>query len=249
MQLIYKENLTVTPDMADRRGWLLPSMLLRLSQNIAGRHCDILGITTDMLEKKGLFWAIVRNRIEIRQMPRVGQAVTLQTWPMPTTRVSFPRGTAAYDENGNLLFSCHSLWVLMDRETRAMVLPGKSGVEVPGIMLEDTPPAPTAVPAANCSDAFRWQVTAEDLDQNGHMNNARYLDWVDHALGAAFLESHRLKCATLCYINEAKEGQILCGCTKTDGENCLYFDLLRQHDDAKADRIFSAALEYDSVVM
>ena len=249
MQLIYKETLTVTAELADGRGNLLPSMLLRLSQNIAGRHCDILGVDSKVLEEKGLFWAIVRNRIQITKMPTIGQTITLQTWPMPTTRVSFPRGTAAYDGDGNLLFSCHSLWILMDRETRAMVLPGKSGVDVPGVTLEDAPPAPMAVPAADLPATFQRQVSAEDLDQNRHMNNARYMDWVDDALGDAFLNTHRLKCATLCYINEAKEGQMLIGCIKKEDENRLSFHLLRHGDTSKPERIFSADLEFDSVVM
>ena len=34
----------------------------------------------------------------------------------------------------------------MDQSTRAMVLPGKSGIDVPGIPGENVPPAPRSLP-------------------------------------------------------------------------------------------------------
>lgn len=249
MHRIYKETVTVTAQMADEFGRLRPAAALRLTQTAAGHHCDELGLDEAVMAEKGLFWAIIRNYLTVEKMPAAGQSVTLETWPMPTTRTCYPRACRAYDEDGNELFACHSLWILMDRQTRAMVLPGKSGVEVSGVILEDTPPAPKSLSPISMPAAVQRQVTDADLDQNGHMNNARYLDWAEEALGAGFRRDRTLRCATLCYLNEAKEGQMLTSCMCLEPENTVKFDLRRENEGGSFDRIFSASIEYDAVVM
>ena len=249
MHRIYKETVTVKAEMADALGRLRPSAALRLTQDAAAHHCDRLNLAEDFMAEKGYFWAIIRNQYTAERMPLVGQTITLETWPMPTTRTCFPRACVAYDEQGELLFAVHSLWILMDRQSRAMILPGRSGIDVPGIDRENTPPAPKSLsPLSMDADATR-QVTAADLDHNGHMNNARYLDWAEEALGSGFRQDKLLRRATLCYLNEAKEGQMLASCMGFDPKNAAIFDLRRGKEDGSFDRIFTASLEYDAVVM
>ena len=245
MSQIFRQTRVVAPEEGDEAGILRPSMILRYAQDVAGAHCELLQVTQDALDEKGIFWAIIRNQLTVDRLPRVGQTVTLETWPMPTTRTCFPRATVCRDEQGNRLFACHSLWILMDQQTRAMLLPGKSGVDVPGIMLEDTPPAPRSLSPIQEDAGCLRTVSAADLDRNGHMNNARYLDWVTEVAPGA----KGLKCATLCYLNEAKLGQNLQICWKTGGESCLNLDIRRPKEDGEFDRIFSASLEFDQVVM
>ena len=249
MQLIYKESVTITAQMADHTGRLRPSAALRLTQAAAGHHCDQLGLDEGVMAEKGLFWAIIRNCFTVESMPAVGQTVTLETWPMPTTRTCFPRACVAYDAAGKELFACHSFWILMDRQTRAMVLPGKSGIDVPGLDRENTPPAPKSLsPVSLPADQTR-SVTEADLDHNGHMNNARYLDWAEDALDTEFRHGSTLRRATLCYLNEAKLGQTLQFCLVSEANNRVKFDLRRETAAGSYDRIFSASLEFDNVVM
>ena len=249
MRLNYKENVTVTAEIADEFGRLRPSSALRLTQEAAGHHCDELGLPEEVMAEKGLFWAIIRNNFTAERMPVVGQTVILETWPMPTTRTCYPRACRAYDEDGNTLFACHSLWILMDRQSRAMVLPGKSGIDVPGVERENTPPAPKSLSPLDQIARLRRPVAPDDLDRNGHMNNARYLDWAEDMLGPDFRQDHILRRATLCYLNEAKLGQMLSSCMRFDENDTLLYDLRRDKEDGNFDRIFSAVLEYDAVVM
>ena len=134
MELVYSRDFPIETVYVDRFGRLKPSMILYFAQEVAADHCEILGCDWDAMAEKGLFWAVMRHRIEITKLPMVGDMIRIETWPMPTTRTCYPRSMAAYDENGQVLFRLHSLWVLMDVNTRAMVLPGKSGVSVEGIV-------------------------------------------------------------------------------------------------------------------
>ena len=135
-----------------------------------------------------------------------------------------------------------SLWVLMDRHSRAMVLPGKSGVTVEGILRGDEPEVPKSLLPKELSHTASRQVTYSLLDINGHMNNTRYLDWVCDLLPSAFHRSHSPAEITLCYLNEALEDQQIRLLWGLSEGGVLQVDALRTSTDdhPKETRVFSA---------
>lgn len=206
---MFQKVFHIPASAVDRHDRLKMSTILDYLQEIAGDHCALLGTTRAELLEKGLFWAVIRHRVVITRLPRAGEDITLRTWPMPTTRTAYPRAVLALDAEGRELFRSVSLWVLMDMTSRAMVLPGKSGVTVNGSILGgeiDPPGAMAAKPRANTQ---RRAVRFTDLDWNGHMNNCRYLDWVDDLTGSDFHEIHPVTEFSVCYFSEAKEGETL----------------------------------------
>ncbi len=245
--MIHSQTFTLTDMEVDRFGKLKLSALLYFAQEVAGRHCIALGADYDTLAKKQLFWAVTRHRVQITRLPVRGETITVETWPMPTTRVAYPRSMVAYDAEGNELFRSISLWVLMNAETRAMVLPGRSGVDVEGTLLGSELAVPhSLVPAA--SDRWaRRTVTYSCLDRNGHMNNTKYLDWVDDLLTSDFHSAHSPREFIICYLNEALEGQELCLNWTLAEDGCLRVDAHRAADsqEAKPARIFSAQVLFN----
>ena len=207
MEAVFTRTFNLTDLHLDRFGRLKPSVLFYFIQEISGNHAALLGASWDELMQKNLFWAIIRHHVEIYRMPEGEQTITLRTWPMPTTRVAYPRATEGYDEQGNLLFRSHAIWVLMDTVSRAMVLPGKSGVDVPGSLQGSELAAPGSIRERELPNTMLQQVGYSLLDRNGHMNNTRYLDWVDDLLPSDFHKDHPLRQVQICYLAEAKEGQ------------------------------------------
>ena len=132
MQPIYQQDFTITDLYVDRFGYLLPSKLLYIMQEVAGKHFDVLAMDYDSLAQRGLFWAVTRHKVQITRLPRSGETIHVETWPMPTTRVAYPRSVVAYDEEGNECFRAITLWVLMDMNNRSMILPGQRAVFPPG---------------------------------------------------------------------------------------------------------------------
>ena len=207
MDYTHTLKFTVTELHADRFGRCRPASLLRFAQDAAGSHCFALGTDWDTMASKGLFWAVIRQRLEVTRLPQAGETVTVKTWPMPTTRVAYPRATEGYDADGNVLFKVISLWVIMDMQTRAMIRPDRSGVDVEGIVLGGELPAPAGLNPRELPEETLRTVGFTELDINGHMNNARYLDWVCDLLASDFHRDHPLKAVTICYLSEALEGQ------------------------------------------
>ena len=226
--MIYSQKFTLTDLEVDCFGKLKLSTLLYYAQEVAGKHCVLLGADYDTLAAKNLFWAVIRHRVQITRLPLRGETITVETWPMPTTRVAYPRSMVAYDAEGNELFRSISLWVLMDTETRAMVLPGKSGIAVAGTLRGNELAAPNSLQPGKDGIGTERTVTYSCLDRNGHMNNTRYLDWVDDLLPSSFHMEHHAQEFVICYLSEAREGQTLRLNWNLSPEGCLQVDAQRR---------------------
>ena len=209
MEPIYSQKFLVDNNSTDRFGRMKPSAILSYVQEVAGKHFDILDRSLDSVGRKGLFWAVIRHRVQIERLPAAGETITLETWPMPTTRVAYPRSTVAYDAEGNVLFRSLCLWVLMNLDTRAMILPGKSGISVPGTVRGLELANPNSLMPKPLMHVQRRTVRYSHLDVNGHMNNTHYLDWVEDLLPSPFHENCPAHDFTICYHAEATEGQNL----------------------------------------
>ena len=246
MEQIYKKTCTITDLHTDCFGRARPSALAFLAQNVAGDHCKLLKLDWDTLAKRNLFWAIIRQRIQISRLPLRGETITVETWPLPTTRAAFPRATVGYDAQGNELFRVMGLWILMDLQTRGMVIPGKSGVELEGITRGNELASPGSILPKQLENTLPRTVVFSELDRNGHMNNTRYLDWVMDLLPADFHKTHALQDFLICYHTEALEGQqITLDWQLSDGP-LLQVDAHREKTDVpgKQERVFSAQFRF-----
>lgn len=235
----YELKMAIKPENLDHHGRLKMSAILYFAQEVAGAHATALGTGWEELQKKGLFWAVIRTRVEITDQP-AGTEIILKTWPMPTSRTAYPRCVMAYDQNGTLLFKVLSLWVLMDVNTRAMVLPAKSGVEVIGTVEGGEPDMPKGLPVTEQAHTIMKTVEQCHLDRNGHMNNTRYMDWVTELIPEKLVTSMEL-----CYFNEGRlQDQMELAYTVT--EETLSLNIHRRRTDGaeNKDRIFGALIRY-----
>ena len=246
MEMIHKKEWTVRHTDVDCWGRLKPSALLLYIQHTAGEHSDALSYTYEGMAAQGIFWAVIRHKIEINRLPAEKETITLETWPMPTTRVAYPRATVAYDAQGQVLFRSVCLWVLMDLKNRSMLLPKKSGVEINGILRGNELDTPSSLMPKDLQQRIERTVVFSDLDKNAHMNNARYLDWLQDLLTAQFHKEHPMKEISMCYISEALEGQRLDLNWDLNDEGQLLLDIHREKGDNSGDydRVFAARVQY-----
>lgn len=206
MEGTYQTKFTVRATEVDCCNRLKLSTLLSFLQEAAGGHCETMDLDWRHLLPRRLMWVVIRYRIHITRLPGVGEPVTVETWAMPTTRTAYPRSAVAYDREGKELFRSISLWVLMDMDSRAMVLPGKSGVEVPGLLRGDELDTPGSMVLKTLGSDCSRTVAFSDLDLNGHMNNCRYMDWIQDVLPSRFYREHPPREVHVCYVSEAREG-------------------------------------------
>ena len=244
--MVFEQKVAVTADLVDCFGRCKASTLLYFAQEAAGDHCRLLRLDCDALAEKNLFWAVIRTHVKVNQLPMLGQNLTVKTWPLPTTRTAFPRAVVLCDEAGKELVHILSLWVLMDKTSRAMVLPGKSGVEVNGLLTGNELAAPGSILPRVGENTQLRTVRFSELDRNGHMNNTRYLDWTADLLTASFHKDHPVKEFTVCYLSEAVENQQIeltygmenAGVFQVDGADT------RTDEAGKKTRVFSVKAQF-----
>ncbi len=244
MEPIYQQDFEITDVYVDCYGRLKSSMILYFAQEVAGHHFTELAMDYDSLARRRLFWAVTRHRVQITRLPMRGETIHVETWPMPTTRVAYPRSMVAFDAAGNELFRAISLWVLMDLDTRNMILPGKSGISVVGTLRGLELDAPAGLIPKPLNSSRPRTVAFSDLDRNGHMNNCRYLDWVADLLPSAFHARHSLKEFTVCYLSEAREGQQMDIRWDFQEDGSMRADAYRK-GETKDERVLSAKLLFE----
>lgn len=246
MEQVFKKTYKVETIHLDRYGRLKPSAMLYFAQEVATGHCDLLQLGWETLAEKGVFWVVVRTRLQVDRMPVAGESLTVETWPMPTTRSAFPRATAAYDREGKPVFRCLSLWVLVDIASRKMVLPANADIALEGVVRGGELAVPGSFLPKEGGTLHCRNVVYTDLDKNGHVNNTRYIDWVDDLLDSQFHREHSLKEMTVCYQSEALEGDKVALSWQIADGPALMVDAHRVRTDGHhpEQRVFSVRMQF-----
>ena len=128
MESVFTQTYDIKDNMVDCQGYLKPSQILFIAQDMGGRHCKELTLSYDDMAARGLFWAVSRHRVQITRLPMSGETIRVETWAMPATAAAYPRSVVAYDEKGKECFRSITLWVIMTLDTRKMLSPSKSGM-------------------------------------------------------------------------------------------------------------------------
>lgn len=246
MEPLYRTQFTVHSTDCDPCNRMKPSTILSIMQEVAGAHCAGTHLDWGALAERGYFFAITRQHIQITRLPRHRETITVETWPAPATRVAFPRNTICYDAQGNELFRAMSLWVLMDMNTRAMVVPGKSGIVIPSLVRGGELAVPGSLAPKMFSASMDRQVRYSELDRNGHMNNCRYMDWVMDLLPSNFHRERPVCDFTICYLTEAWEGENVELHYELSGEGQFQVEACRRdpEDPDKSHRVFAARVSF-----
>ena len=120
----YDESFTLLTRDCDLKGTWRLSAVLEAMQEAAGAHSLLLGCGRDELLRKNIVWVLSRSELHINRYPRIGERITLHTFPMPNRICFFPRYYVFTDEHGELIGKAGTLWLLLDTQTRRMLPPG-----------------------------------------------------------------------------------------------------------------------------
>ncbi|MCM1195134.1 MAG: thioesterase [Firmicutes bacterium] len=172
---LYESDFDVTGDVK-------PHRVMELMQDVATTHADELGFGWDYMDKNGLFWIISKVKIVFtKPVTRRVRNFRLYTWPIKANKFFIERRFAAVDENGDELFCCTTLWMIVERDTRRIAGP-KTIAEYYVADFDDTAVgASTDFARIKRDETFSLQYEREikrtDLDINRHVNNTNYVNF------------------------------------------------------------------------
>lgn len=185
------------------------SNLCGFMQEAAGRHANHLDVGHHFMQQSGKVWVLSRIYLSINQLPAWGQEFFVETWPLGTERI-FYRRDYQIDDGNSVMLSATSYWILLDLNTRK-----PSFVPLDEEVLKHNQgrysmPMPSETFRNVVSDVYQiHQVRYSDLDQNKHVNNARYVEWIFNVLNQDLLEKTTPSYFAIEYKHEAKAGDVI----------------------------------------
>ena len=171
----------------DSAGRVSLAALCRFAQESAGYHAERLGFGFMRLAELDIAWVLREQAVRVLRRPVLGEVLRVVTWPTRAERILCHRDYRIEDEAGAVVAMGTTAWFGLDLKTRRPLKAESffrlQWERMPGPVFADPLPDLEA-PAGECPEETRV-VRASDLDALGHMNNLRYLDWIeDHLQGS-----------------------------------------------------------------
>lgn len=174
---MYQFRSRVRYSEADSKTRLSYHALLNYLQDTSTMHSDELGQTGESLFEQDMAWVLSFWQVCIEDLPKLGQKLTVSTWPYSTTGLFGQRNFCVDNEDGERIVKANSIWVLIDTKTgRPMRITDEVSSCYPDEpKLEmDYCDRKIAVPSIY-EEMEPVTVPKYFIDTNNHMNNAKYV--------------------------------------------------------------------------
>ena len=216
----------------DSSGRISLRSLFNYMQGTADLHSRSLGTSLRDFALEGYTWVYARYFLRIIRYPESYKPLTVETWRSRSSGMMALREFRIIDKNGPLALATSWL-ALIDRITRKPVpIPDNIVQQFAGYLGRaiDIEPEP-----------LRWQdegdtgesciVRYSDLDVNGHVNNAAYLDYLMEGMNEQVINEKKLQEIQIDYRAEALHRNIIESRIKPVGENKYQHSLKRLSDN------------------
>ena len=199
----YERQFQVFSTDTGHNGKVRPAAFLQYFQQIAGNHMRAEGPTYAELFARGLAFVLSRLHVQWYRPLTEYADITVQTWTCLEKGASFGRGYRVVCD-GDVIAEAMAVWALLNvNEGRLMRVD-----EVDFHYSGDEPlpiPCRFALPRVPLTEVMTRTVLYEDVDCNGHVNNARYADWLCNCIPA--IDRLTVTDLQLHYVKEARLGE------------------------------------------
>jgi len=206
---IWREKVDVRFGSVDRSNRLTIGSVFSFFQEAAISHAADLGVGIDVLEHAGQAWILSRLSIFVERRPFFGETVQVSTWPRKWEKLFALRDYDIRDESGKVIVRGRAYWLIINIEKRRPLriepilyfLPPNDGID--------------AFPAGPAGLGLRDFLTKKmersalysDIDYFGHVNNARYIQWIQDATDTDVLTVADQIRLDINYVSEVMPGE------------------------------------------
>ena len=180
---------------------------MRLFQECCIAHTEELGMGRAMTLDRGFLWVVDSLHFSVTRWPEYDEDITLRCYPGRTLHYLFPRYLEVVDSHGEVCVRATSLWSLIDEKTRSLIDPKEKGIVIEGNEHGDEIAPAMGMPVQSIPDVRTLVAHYSNVDINGHMNNAAYMDFIMDSFSEDDLENKTIKDIVLCFKKEIRLGQ------------------------------------------
>ncbi|MDR1279075.1 MAG: acyl-ACP thioesterase [Treponema sp.] len=184
-------------------------------QEAAISHAEILGVGRESMAQTGQVWILSRMSVLMERRPKFRETVTVRSWPRGWEKLFALRDYDIRDASDIPIVRARSCWIISDMEKHRPLRPQAVMETLP--LNEGINALPSG--AARLESRNNLVKTGErkaaysDIDYIGHVNNARYIQWIQDAVQPELLEEAEKMRLDINYLSEIKSGEttdILC---------------------------------------
>lgn len=184
-------------------GYLKYTDLCNIFQLTAAAHSEIGGISFSDMQEFNQAWVLSRMRIEITELPKWKDTVTVKTWINTLENSRSIRALEMY-VNGNKIVGCETFWAVFNTEIRrpeSLALPFEHFELYP-----EQKATKTTFSKINFNNeteiVFKKNVALSDLDIVNHVNNVRYLEWCLDFVDTALIFNQKIESFEMNFLKE-----------------------------------------------
>jgi acyl-ACP thioesterase len=180
-------------------------------QEAAICHAENLGVGRETMARTGQGWILSRISVQVDRRPRYCETVTVRSWPRGGEKLFAVRDFDIRDKDDIPIISARSGWLIVDLEKRRPLRPQSVMDTLPkneGLNALSSSPAGLAE-RANLQKTGERKALYTDIDYNGHVNNVRYIQWIEDALEPAILEEAEKIRLDVNYLREVLNGEVV----------------------------------------
>jgi len=211
---VWQESMPVRFGAIDKSDRLTLNAIFNYFQEAAISHADNLGVGREEMVRMGQIWILSRMSVLVDKRPLYRDTITVRSWPCGWEKLFALRDYEIRDKNDVAVVSARSAWVIIDIDKRRPLRPQPIMDNLPLNRGLQALPA-EADGAVGLEERENLQKAAErkalynDVDYNGHVNNVRYINWIEDTLDMRMLEAAKKMRFDINYLNEVLEGETI----------------------------------------
>jgi acyl-ACP thioesterase len=217
---IFTEPQLIRFGQIDQSDTLTLASTFDFFQEAAISHAEILGVGRDVMMKTGQVWILSRISVFMERRPRFNEKITVRSWPRGANKLFAIRDydirvSSAGDRKPAV--RGRSAWLIVDMEKRRPLRPQSvvaafsSNEELNALAGPNAgnDPPPALAPGDFSAAPVMRRVCYSDIDFNGHMNNTRYIQWIQDLMDMEILERAEQIRLDINYLSEARHGETI----------------------------------------
>lgn len=200
---IYTHNWEINFTQCTPNGFLKYTDLCNILQLTAGYHAENGGISFTDMQVFDQAWVLSRMRVEIAELPKWRDTVTVKTWIISLENSRSVRALEMYIGNKKIV-GCETYWAVFNTQLRrpeALALPHEHFIKY-GENYATVDRVKKINLFESIQSAYNRSVVISDLDIVNHVNNVKYLEWCLDILVPDLILKQRIKSLDMNFMKE-----------------------------------------------
>ena len=219
----YVKEYNIRTYECDKNSYLRIVTLFNILQDMADSHASDLGLGMEYCLSKGFAWVGANYHVKINRMPKIHEDIKIITWPSEQRKIGAIRDFAVYDNEGNLIITATSQWILIDF------------VRKRPMALKDNLPEYTVINEHSMVSDFEklrapsridyqktFSIRFDDIDINMHVNNSLYPLWASETLSNVFRDDYLPSEIEISFKKEGHLGEDVQVTTQQNSEETIH---------------------------